>query len=131
MKDRFLMTCVKVDDFMRTYRGSLVAVLGGVMVVAAAPDASAANDLGAMADGMTRQMTKVVGLVEIGCYATGLTMMGVGGMNAYKKSKGDPQVTTGSIFGGLLGGGAIAGAGLLVESMAASVMGGSGTGTSF
>lgn len=122
--DAYLKAVVVADDFVGRYAAPAAVAGFGVVMMTSAPDAIAASsqsNVGSMAAGISSQMAAIVNLITYACYATGVTLVGVGGMNAYKKSKGDPQVTTGSIFGSVLGGGAIAGAGALVDTMSGTL----------
>ena len=105
--------------------GVALAVTGLALVMA--PDVAMAG-IGTWASNAKRELVNVVDFGLYGSYAAGLAATGIGISNAIKKSKGDNQVTTGSIFGYGLGGPAWMMLTYFAQTMA-ETMGGSGAAT--
>lgn len=104
--------------------GGVALAVAGVALVAF-PDAALATGIGSWAANAKRELVNVVDFGLYGSYAAGLAATGIGISNAIKKSKGDNQVTTGSIFGYGLGGPAWMMLTYFAQTMA-ETMGGSG-----
>lgn len=107
-----------------------LAVLAlGLFLISAllAPEAyaqSSGSTLGSMATSLKNDLGSVYQLAVYGMYGGGLVSTGVGINNGIKKSKGDQQVTTGSVIGYGLGGPALGMVGYVMDNAAGS-MGGS------
>lgn len=128
LHDGYLMMCIKGQDLAER---SAPAVKVGVAALGLLATVDAAYaDIAGMASRGKAQAESVVDFIAYAFYGVGFSLIGMGGLNGYKKSKGDPQITTGSIFGALGGGAALAATGLLAQEVADSMFGG-GTSSSF
>ncbi|NRF83877.1 hypothetical protein HQ619_08045 [Burkholderia gladioli] len=99
-----------------------LASLIGTSLLFAAP--AEAISLGGIASALKNDMGSVYDAIVYGCYGVGIASTAVGVNNGIKKSKGDQQVTNGSIFGYGLGGPALGMIGYIMDSGAESMGGG-------
>lgn len=88
--------------------------------------AHAAGGFAAWARALKAQFTDIYDAFIYGAYGVGLVCACIGVNNGIKKSKGDQQVTTASIFGYGLGGPVLMMVGYFADSAAESVGGGAG-----
>jgi hypothetical protein len=96
------------------------------LVFAGVADAqSNGSTLGSMATSLKNDMGSIYSMIVYAFYGGGLVSTGVGVNNGIKKSKGDQQVSTGSIFGYGLGGPALGMVGYVMNSAAGSMGAGS------
>lgn len=79
------------------------------------------STLGGMATSLKNDMGAVYNMIIYAFYGGGIVSTGIGVNNGIKKSKGDQQVTTGSIFGYGLGGPALGMIGYIMNSAAGSM----------
>ncbi|SEU40407.1 hypothetical protein SAMN03159335_06299 [Burkholderia cepacia] len=116
----FLPDNLRLSNFRLavTVFGSLI----GTSLLFAAP--AEAISLGGIAKSLKNDMGSAFDALIYGCYGLGITATGVGINNGIKKSKGDQQVTTGSIFGYGLGGPALGMVGYIMDSAGESMGGG-------
>lgn len=92
------------------------------LVFAGVADAqSSGSTLGGMATSLKNDMASVYNMIIYAFYGGGIVSTGIGVNNGIKKSKGDQQVTTGSIFGYGLGGPALGMVGYIMNSAAGSM----------
>lgn len=82
---------------------------------------SSGSTLGGMATSLKNDMASVYNMIIYAFYGGGIVSTGIGVNNGIKKSKGDQQVTTGSIFGYGLGGPALGMVGYIMNSAAGSM----------
>ncbi|HDR9034189.1 TPA: hypothetical protein QDB07_001658 [Burkholderia vietnamiensis] len=101
---------------------TVVGSLIGTSLLFAAP--AEAISLGGIAKSLKNDMGSAFDALIYACYGCGITATGVGINNGIKKSKGDQQVTTGSIFGYGLGGPALGMVGYIMDSAGESMGGG-------
>ena len=99
-----------------------LASLIGTSLLFAAP--AEAISLGGIATALKNDMGSAFDALVYACYGCGIASTGVGINNGIKKSKGDQQVTTGSIFGYGLGGPALGMVGYIMDSAGESMGGG-------
>lgn len=99
-----------------------IMTLFGTSILFAGP--AEAITIGGIATAMKNDMGSVYDAIVYGCYGVGITSTAVGVNNGIKKSKGDQQVTTGSIFGYGLGGPALGMVGYIMDSAGESMGGG-------
>lgn len=83
-----------------------------------------AISLGGIARSLKNDMGSIYDAIVYACYGGGITTTAVGINNGIKKSKGDQQVTTGSIFGYGLGGPCLGMIGYIMDSAGESMGGG-------
>lgn len=97
-------------------------LVGTSLLIAASP--ADALSIGGIAKSLKNDMGSMFDAFVYACYGGGVVSTAVGVNNGIKKSKGDQQVTTGSIFGYGLGGPALGMVGFMMDSAAESMGGG-------
>src|SRR5260364_30171 len=80
--------------------------------------------IGTMMKSLKNDMGDWIDALIYACYGGGIVSTAIGVNNGIKKSKGDQQVTTGSIFGYGLGGPALGMIGYIMSSASESIGGG-------
>lgn len=106
-----------------------VALSAAAFVVASSILMSApaeALSFGGMAKNLKSDLGSIYDAIVYGCYGLGIVGGATGINNAIKRSKGDTQVTTASIFGYGLGGPALAMVGYMMDSASESMTGSTG-----
>lgn len=117
---------VLVSVSQRLSNRPLIVVLLLVIGVAILFPTTAHASIGTMMQSIKNDMTYWIEVVIYGCYGGGIFSTAMGVSNGIKKSKGDQQVTTGSIFGYGLGGPALGMVGYLMNNAAESLGGSAG-----
>src|SRR5260363_473338 len=85
---------------------------------------TAEASIGTMMKSLKNDMGDWIDALIYACYGGGIVSTAIGVNNGIKKTKGDPQVTTGSIFGYGLGGPALGMIGYIMSSASESIGGG-------
>lgn len=99
----------------------MLFVVSSLVFSGVADAQSNGSTLGGMATSLKNDMGAIYNMVIYAFYGGGIVSTGIGVNNGIKKSKGDQQVTTGSIFGYGLGGPALGMVGYIMNSAAGSM----------
>lgn len=123
IKNAYLVKVASLQDWLSEHDSvPKVLLLGAACLTVAEP---AIASIGGIATNIKRDTVQIVDSMKYLLYAGGVGSVAVGVNNGIKKSKGDNQVTTGSIFGYGLGGVAMSMVTWLV-TQGAQTLGGSG-----
>lgn len=101
--------------------GLMLFIVTSLVFAGVADAQSSGSTLGSMATSLKNDMASVYNMIIYAFYGGGIVSTGIGVNNGIKKSKGDQQVTTGSIFGYGLGGPALGMVGYIMNSAAGSM----------
>ncbi len=117
---------VLVSVSQRLSNRQFIVMLLLVIGVAILFPTTAHASIGTMMQSLKNDMAYWFEALIYGCYGGGIFSTAVGVSNGIKKSKGDQQVTTGSIFGYGLGGPALGMVGYIMNNAAESLGGSAG-----
>lgn len=123
IKNAYLVKVASFQDWLSEHDSFPKALLLGAACLTVAEPALAS--IGGIATNIKRDTQQIVDSMKYLLYAGGVGSVAIGVNNGIKKSKGDNQVTTGSIFGYGLGGVALSMVTWLV-TQGAQTLGGSG-----